>query len=409
MKILFISQYFYPEQFLNNALCSELVARGHDVQVISCVPNYPEGRFFKSYSNKSKRKETWLGIKINRAFTIARGKSSFQLLANYCVYPFAAFFEILKLSKPKADVSFVSMPSPLFQAIAGILAKWFYGIPTIYWVQDIWPDSAILTLNIRNRVIRAIMTSICGWIYRRADFIMVQSPAFVKKIESFGVPKEQIAVLPNFAPPIFSPVDVATVSPEIRSLIPTDTFNIMFAGNIGESQNFPMLLKTAEMLALNNNIRWIILGSGRGQDQMIAEIKQKKLEKFFIFLGRFPEEQMPSFFACANAMLVSLKDNPIFALTVPSKVQCYMACGKPIIASIRGEGARVIMESQCGASVPPNDPKLLAQKIKEFSELDQSSLVEMGKNSRRYYEQHYEKKIVCDALEKKLLSFSKDA
>ncbi|AMO73039.1 glycosyltransferase family 4 protein [Sphingorhabdus sp. M41] len=407
MKILFISQYFYPEQFLNNALCKELAKKGHDIEVVSCVPNYPEGRFFDGYSNRKKRKERWSGLRIRRAFTIPRGNSSFQLIANYCLYPFAAFLEIMKLPKPRADVSFVSMPSPLLQAIAGIFAKWFYGIPMVYWVQDIWPESAIITLNIRNKAIKRIMALICGWIYRRADHVMVQSPAFVEKVASFGVPADRISVLPNFAPDMFVPIDETSVSSEVRKLVPSNKFNLMFAGNIGESQNFPLLLDAAERLASDDHIRWIILGSGRGEKWLTQEIKRRKLDKSFILLGRFPEAQMPQFFARADAMLVSLKDNPIFALTVPSKVQCYMACGKPIIASIKGEGARVVEQSGGGVTVSPNNAKELADKIRELSQCDPADLTAMGNRSREYYNRHFEKDMVSDILEKKLSEFLK--
>tara|TARA_R110000822_G_scaffold37204_11_gene104329 strand:- start:651 stop:1895 length:1245 start_codon:yes stop_codon:yes gene_type:complete len=405
MKILFISQYFHPEQFLNNALCAELANRGHDIEVVSCVPNYPEGQFFKGYSNGKNRKENWSGVTINRAYTIPRGKSSFQLLANYCLYPFAAFFEIAKLSKPRADVSFVSMPSPLLQAIAAILAKWVYGIPTVYWVQDIWPESAIFTLNVRNRAVLMAMGMICGWIYRRADHIMVQSPAFVAKVASFGVPTNRISVVPNFAPDTFLPLDRDAISPRIRKLVPSDKFNLMFAGNIGESQNFLHLLDAAELLAANNHVRWVILGSGRGQDRLMAEIKRRELGKSFLFLGRFPEAEMPEFFACADVMLVSLKDNPVFSLTVPSKVQSYMACGKPIIASIRGEGARIIEQSGAGASVSPDDAEQLASKIEEFSRYNASELQAMGTKARQYYEYYFEKNKVCDLIEQKLQQY----
>jgi len=394
---------------LNNALCQELVDRGHEIEVVSCVPNYPEGRFFPGYSNTKKRKEHWSGINISRAFTIPRGKSSVQLVANYILYPFAAFYEILKLRKTKADISFVSMPSPLLQAIAGILAKWFYKIPTVYWVQDIWPESAILTLKIRNNMIKTIMAWVCGWIYRRADHILVQSPAFVEKIKSFNVPADRISVLPNFAPSIFRPLDKDTVSARIRKLVPEKKFTVMFAGNIGQSQNFSLLLDAAELLSANDHVRWVILGSGRGQEWLAQEIERRKLQKSFLLLGRFPETEMPAFFACADVMLVSLKDNPIFSLTVPSKVQCYMACGKPIIASISGEGARVVEQSGGGITVAPDQAKELANRIEMFSQYDALTLKEMGDRSRKYYETHYEKQMICDDLERMLWQISEGA
>ena len=388
MNILFLSQYFYPEQFLNNQVARDLVSEGHRVKVISCVPNYPQGKFFKGYTNRKRRDETWNGVEINRARTVARGTSPLQLLVNYLAYPVAASWRIIEQRNKgfRADVSFVSMPSPLLQAFAGIFAKTFYGVPTVYWVQDIWPDSAILTLGIRNRLVIKILNAICGWLYRRADTILIQSDGFRDRIAGYGVSENRIVTLPNTAPPFFRPISMDAIPQSIQSRFPTDRTIIMFAGNIGESQGFDNIIAVAKDLPEKSNILLAILGSGRDEHRVRTLIKSMGVEDRFCFLGRQAEREMPYYFACADAMLVSLKDYPIFALTIPSKVQAYMACSRPIIAALAGEGARVINEAQAGVVSKPGDARSLCRSLLAIEKMPKKSLNAMGANGYAYFQ-----------------------
>tara|TARA_R110001599_G_scaffold8354_5_gene40501 strand:+ start:24823 stop:26049 length:1227 start_codon:yes stop_codon:yes gene_type:complete len=402
MKILFISQYFYPEQFSNNSLALELVQREHRVTVIPSVPNYPSGTFFPGYSNKSCRTEVWKNIKIHRARTISRGNHPFRLILNYVTYPITAFIVILNLKPDNYDVSFTSMPSPLTQSIPSIIIKWLYGTPSVYWVQDIWPDSAIHILGINNRLITKVLNRVCGWMYRRADILLIQSEAFRSKMEGFGVDPQRIRFLPNTAPNIYRPIAKKEVSSDIQDLIDDSKFNVMFAGNIGEAQDISNIIAAAEILRACDDICFIFLGSGRYQEKAQAQVDIAKLGKQVKFLGRYDESQMPSFFALADVMLVTLQDNPVFRLTVPYKIQCYMACGRPIIASLNGEGADVVRRSRSGISVAAENPAVLADAILEMRNMDSKGRKEMGKNARSYYKQYYSNKAVYDILENAL-------
>jgi colanic acid biosynthesis glycosyl transferase WcaI len=403
MKVLFLSQYFYPEQFSNNAIAQELVKRGHDVTAVPCVPNYPAGQFFEGYSNRDKRSEVWNGVHIHRAFTVARGTRALQMVLNYLVYPFSAAFTIFRRVPEKQDVSFVSMPSPLTQALAGILYRWRTGTPCIYWVQDLWPESALLTLKIKNRFARSILTALCGWLYRQADLILVQSDAFPKIIEQHGVDPEKIKVLPNTAPDLYHPEE-REASPEIAKLMPQSGFRLMFAGNIGESQDFDTLIAAADLLRDEAELTWIILGSGRDEARVREKVVTMGLAEQFQFLGRHPEEQMPHFFAHADAMLVSLKDNPIFALTVPYKVQCYMACGKPIVAALNGEGARIIENSGAGVVAQASDSVALALAIRKMIGKEYEQIEAYAKASLNYFQLTYRQEIVYDILESSMIT-----
>ena len=398
MRIAFISQYFHPEQFSNNAIARNLVRRGHEVHVIPCVPNYPTGRFFEGYSNRHHREERWEGINIHRARTIPRGQTALSLIANFLFYPFAASWTMLRRIRERPDVSFVSMPSPLLQALAGVILRWRLGVPCVYWVQDIWPESATYTLNLRNPLIVRPLGWLCGWLYRRSDLVLVQSEAFPRMIARFGVPPERIRVLPNTAPDSYRPFAPAAASDEAK-LIPQSGFRLMFAGNIGESQDFDTLIEAADRLRDREDLNWVIVGSGRDMSRVQRTIHERGLEDRFRFVGRHPEERMPYFFAHADAMLVSLKDIPIFSLTVPYKIQCYMACGKPIIASLNGEGARVIRDSQAGIAVDAGTPDKLALAIREMLDTTGQTRERYARNARGYFDRHYAADTVYGNLE----------
>lgn len=398
LDILFLSQYFYPEQFLNNHIAKALVEAGQRVNVVCCVPNYPAGRFFDSYSNHRRKEEEWEGVHIHRVFTVPRGKSAIQLIANFLTYPITASWRILRLGQHRGAISFVSMPSPLFQALAGIFAKRVWRIPTVYWVQDIWPDSAIITLGIRNRLAIRVLNAVCSWIYRQADLVMVQSDGFHAKIAEFGVPDYRIVTLPNCAPDTFAPVDPDAVPERIRSLIPQDRRTIMFAGNIGESQDFDTIIAAARLLPPESQVLIVVVGGGRDEERVTEKVKREGLEYRFLFLGRHPEGDMPAFFACANVMLVSLRDEPIFALTVPSKVQAYMACGKPILASLTGEGAAIVRKSRAGIIVPPTTPQKLSEAMAKIATMEDSQLRAMGSKARQTYLERFSLQAVTGSL-----------
>ncbi|MGE7368953.1 glycosyltransferase family 4 protein [Neorhizobium sp. NPDC001467] len=398
MRILLISQYFFPEQFSNNAIAKELVRRGHEVDAVTCVPNYPAGKFFDGYSNRSKRNERWNDVNIHRAFTVARGKRSLSLIANYLTFPVAASWTMIRRLKTKPAVSFVSMPSPLLQALAGIFLKKWRGVPCVYWVQDIWPESAVYTLGIRNRFVIAVLNAVCGWIYRQADLVLVQSNGFPPMIERFGVSRSRIRVFPNTAPDTYRPVS-PTAAPEQAQLIRLAGFRLMFAGNIGESQDFDNLVEAVDLLDDATDLLVVIIGSGRDEERVKRKIAERGLQKRFQFLGRHPEETMPLFFAHADALLVSLKDTPIFSLTVPYKVQCYMACGKPIIAALNGEGAKIITESGAGLVAKASDPETLAANIRTMMQEPKDRVALMGARGRQYFDEHFAADKVYDKLE----------
>jgi colanic acid biosynthesis glycosyl transferase WcaI len=401
MRVLFVAQNFYPEQLSNNALATSLIARGHEVDVLTQVPNYGKQTFFVGYSNQENRQGQWNGINIYRAFTIARGKRALTLAGNYLCFPLTATWTLWHVIKKRPDVIFVSLTSPIFQAFPAIFLRWLKGVPTVFWVQDIWPESLTSTLHINNPILTKLLMCLCGWTYRRADLLLVQSQAFPAMIERFGVPKERIRYLPNSAPPSFRRIEKKSAKvPELENK--GDSFKIMFAGNIGTAQDFETLLKAATILC-DRNILWAIVGSGSELEKLKSRVSELHLEHRFAFLGRHPEERMPDFFAHADALFVGLKDEYIFSLTVPYKIQCYLACGKPIIVSLSGEGKRVVEQADAGFGSLAEQPEELAVAIAKLMDLSDVAREEMGNKGIEYFRNHFAQDVVYGRFEEFLL------
>ncbi|WP_336096405.1 glycosyltransferase family 4 protein [Roseovarius sp. CH_XMU1461] len=400
LKIAFVSQYFYPEQFSNNEIVRHLVQQGHSVDVICCVPNYGQDKFFDGYSNKTRASEEWNGARVHRAWTVARGKGKLRLMLNYVAFPFFGSLRAFSVYRGQTppDVVFVSMPSPLFQAFVGLVIKARYGARCVYWVQDLWPESLTLTLGLRNPLLVRPLSWICGWLYRKADTVLVQSAGFPERIERFGVSAAKIAVLPNTAPETYVPLNPDPNWDETK-LMQAGRFKLVFAGNIGESQDIEGLIDAFARLDDGMDAHFYIIGSGRNLENVKARVFDKELEDRITFLGRHPEDRMPNFFANADALIVALKDKDIFSLTVPYKVQCYMACGRPIIAMLNGEGARIIQRSGGGFVTPAEDVGELEKSLKRFCALSDGERVAMGQAARRWFDIHYSKTAVFGALE----------
>jgi glycosyltransferase involved in cell wall biosynthesis len=397
MNVFFVSQYFHPEKFSHNRIVDHLCEGDNAVDVLCAVPNYPSGKFFEGFSNGSRRYEESGRISVRRVWTVARGRSSFRLFLNYVTFPLMAGIDVA-FRKRRPDVTFVSQLSPILMLIPGILQRRKTGCGLVFWVQDMWPDSATVTLDIRSKWVLRLARAICGYLYRQADIVLVQGAAFVDIMADFGVPRDRIRVLPNTAPPMYLPMR-AEDAPHFAAIVPQEGFRLMFAGNIGESQDFDTLIAAAERLRDRKELSWVILGSGRDEQRVRRLVKEKGLDGRVRFLGRRPEEDMPALFAHADALIISLRDEPIFAQTVPYKTQCYLACGKPIVASLNGEGARIIMEAGAGVAVPASRPELLARAISDFMDLEPQRQAEYGANGRRYFEANYAPAVVYGKLE----------
>jgi glycosyltransferase involved in cell wall biosynthesis len=396
MKILVIAQYFWPEGFRINELTSNLVKRGHEVTVLTGIPNYPEGHYFKGYGISGPLTENYEGARVVRAPLVSRGNSRGARLAlNYLSFAMSACLVGFLRCRDKYDVIFVYEPSPITVGLPAVFLRALRKIPVVFWVQDLWPESLVATGAVRSPRILSWVGRMVKFIYDRCDRILVQSRAFRPEIEKFGVDPARIEYFPNSAEAFFQSHSLqAATLPALPA-----GFRVMFAGNIGAAQDFGTILAAAEKLKGDPQIQWVILGDGRMRGWVEGEIKKRGLSQCFHLLGRFPVEAMPQFFAQADAMLVTLKDEPIFAMTIPAKVQSYLACGRPIVAAVGGEGARVVTEAGAGVSCSAESPEGLADAVLALYRASTSERAEMGRRGQRYFEENFESQKLVVRLE----------
>lgn len=405
MKILIVSQYFWPENFRINDLAAGLVERGHEVTVLTGLPNYPQGSFYPGYGFFHRHVEDYCGMKVLRVPLIARGNGgAMRMMLNYASFAFFASIMAPFICRGRFDVLFVYEPSPVTVGIPAIVLKKLKKINLYFWVQDIWPESLSATGAVNSKKILNAVSKVVRFIYKYCDRILIQSPAFSPFIENQGVNPERITYFPNSVENIYKPVTIPDGYAQ-NNFLPAG-FRIMFAGNIGAAQDFGTILCAAEKLKDNNDIQWIILGDGRMRSWVDREVEKRGLTKSVHLLGRKPMETMPHYFALADVMLVTLKRDPVFAITIPAKIQSYMACGKPIVAVLDGEGGRLVAESGAGLSSPAEDVDALVNSIITLYKMPEKQREEMGKCGLRYCEMNFEREMLLTKLESWMLDSS---
>ena len=396
MNILIVTQYFWPENFRINDLVEELVKKGNEVTVLTGKPNYPEGSFYKGYSFCSPMREKYKGSKIVRTPMIPRGKKKWMLVLNYLSFAFFGSLTGLIYCRSKYDVVFAFQPSPITLVIPGIILKKIYKIKLVLWVQDIWPDTLVGVLNLRSKLVLTLVDKLVRFIYKHTDRILVTSDGFIQKIVSQGQPLEKLEYFPQWAESCYQPLKPNWKS-DLAKKIPHG-FVIMFAGNIGEAQSFGTIIGAAELLSKNKDINWVILGEGR-MKKAFEKIILKKNLKNFNFLGQHPIETMSVYFSYADCMLVTLKKDPVFTLTVPGKVQAYMSCGKPIIAALDGEGKNLIERANCGLTSNADDKEQLAAVVLKMYQLGPEEREQLGRNGLSYAHQCFNRDRLIGRLE----------
>ncbi len=395
MKILVVTSHFFPEDFKCNDMAFELVKRGHEVTVLTPIPDYPQGRFFDGYGVFKRRDEFVNGVRVIRTLVTPRRYGSAKWLGlNYMTYTlFATLRGIWQGLTAKYDSIIVHETSPVMVGIPAVIVKKIQKIPLYFWVLDLWPESLKAAGGINNAKILGIFKSLTSWIYRNSDKILMSSKGFSKSICGMGDFASKLHFFPNW-------VDSA-LTDSSNDVIPLDFpkgFNVLFAGNIGEAQDMPGILDAAEKLK-GKGVNFILVGDGRKRDWVIEQIEKRGLVNV-ICPGRFPLSSMPNFFRKADVLFLALTDNPIFALTVPAKLQAYMSSGKPVVAMINGEGADVIKEADCGWVVSARDSDDLAHLLENLSSMTKDVLEEKGNNGLKYCLDHYQFEKCMDNLEK---------
>ena len=398
MRVLVVSQYFWPESFRVNDLTDGLVERGHEVTVLTGKPNYPGGSFFSGYGLLRPVRERYGKAGVLRVPLVPRGSGRGARLAlNYL--SFALFASLLGplLCRGRFDLIFVYEPSPITVGIPAIVMKKIKGAPIMFWVQDIWPEVLSATGAVRSERILGWVTRVVRYIYRHCDRVLVQSEGFAPRVEAVGARPTDVFYLPNWAEALYEPVELEDDAPE-RGEMP-EGFRVMFAGNVGAAQSFETILGAAEKLKGYPEIQWVILGDGRRRPWVERRVSEFGIEDRFHLLGRRPVETMPRYLSLADALLVTLNKDPVLSLTIPSKTQPYMACGRPILAALDGEGARVVEEAGAGFAASAEDPGALAEAVLGLYEASPEEREEMGRRGRVYFEEHFEREKLLDRLE----------
>lgn len=397
MKILIVSQYFWPESFIINDMARKLVERGHGVTVLTGIPNYPEGAYYKGYGPLSNTRQEYCGMKIIRAPLMPRGGGGgIRLALNYASFAVCAGILGPLLCRDKYDLIFVFEPSPITVALPAICMKYANPAPVALWVQDLWPESISAAEGLDSELLMNAVGKMVKFIYQNCDLILVQSRAFINPIANMGIERQKIIYFPNSsADPLQRGIAGQGVNmPEIP-----EGFRLMFAGNVGAAQDFTTILDAAEKLKGHPEIQWLIVGNGRLFPWVQSQVQKRGLSRTVHLMGRHPVESMPHFFALADSMLVTLKRSRIFSLTIPSKVQSYLAGGKPIIAALDGEGAQVIREARAGLICPAEDSGALAQIALEMSRMTESERKLMGMSGRAYYKANFDQELLLDRFE----------
>lgn len=398
MRLLVVSQYFWPESFRVNEIVTEMMARGHQVTVLTGRPNYPEGVVHPDFSSHPERFAEYGGAEVLRVPLRPRGKGGLQLVLNYWSFVFwGCLLGPWLLRGRRFDAIFVFETSPITSALPAILLKWVKGARLVIWVLDLWPDTLSAIGVVRSPRVLGWVGLLCRFIYWHCDLILGQSRAFAAPIARWSRKPEKFRYFPNWVEEAFDAAGSAIQAPEVTAY--AERFRILFAGNLGEAQDLPTVLAAAaEVKRQRPDVCWLMVGDGRAADQVRQEIGRLGLGDTVFLLGRHPLDRMPSFFAAADALLVSLKAEPIFAMTVPGKVQSYLAAGKPILAMLDGEGARVITESGAGLVARAGQAGELVQATLQTAHLALHDRDSMALAGKRYSNAHFSRRMLMDQL-----------
>lgn len=397
MKLLIISQYFWPETFCINALACGLKERGVEVTVLTGKPNYPGGDIFDGYSAWGIRREQYEDMEILRLPIAPRGqRSSLRLLLNYLSFIIAGVVLGPRVLRGKLfDVIFVYAPSPILQALPAIFLARLKRSRLVVWVQDLWPESLSATGHVKNRWLLAVTERIVRLIYRASHRILVQSHAFIAPVSALTDDTSKVRYYPNLYQ-LPEECEVSGRAAELAAKLKPH-FSVVFAGNLGTAQSLDTIVDAARELLPNAEIRIVLVGSGR-LDQWLLEQREALGLTNLMLPGRFDPADLPAIFEVAQALLVTLKPEPAFGLTIPSKVQAYLAAGRPILASLDGEGSRIIRETGAGLCSEAGNAKALAENVRRLWQMTPQERQELGQNGRRYFDRHFAPDVLTDEL-----------
>ena len=389
MKVLVVSQYFYPENFRINDLVLELKKRNHEVTVLTGKPNYPQGEYYSGYSFKGNDNEIWNDVEIIRVPLRARKTGAFNLMRNYLSFVWHANKKAKKINKD-FDIIYVFEVSLITVALPAIKLKKILNIPVIMNVQDLWPENIVAVTRINNAFIISIVDKLVNYIYKHCDLLLCASPSFVERITKRGIDQSKVKYWPQYS--------IVSKSNLDSNIFNNGKFNITFTGNIGEAQGIDIAIQAADKLR-NENIHWNFIGNGRSKEKMELLVKKLNLESCISFYEFIEENKIPQYLESSDAALLILKPDPIFEMTIPAKLQTYLSCGVPILGCVNGEGKKIIEDAHCGIISQEISVESLVKATKELINLDQQEVNNYKLNAYQYGLNNFNKNSLLNELE----------
>ena len=395
-RILVVTQHYWPEPFNFADICEGLVARGYEVTVLTGLPNYPEGDLYPEYRNGRNRVQERNGVQILRAPLVPRGHNPIQRVINYYSFPLGASRKVKEI-ECDFDVILSLQSSPVMQAWPAVKIAEETGIPLLHYVIDIWPECLLAGGIKRGSAVFNHFADVSRNLYSKADRLAITSPQFKNYLEKLLGREASTFYLPQYAEDVFSETAPASVPAGYEP----GKINLTFAGNVGSAQSVETLVCAAAILNNDDRFLFHIVGSGSELEhckELAADLNADNI----IFHGRHEIDEMPSFYRTSDAMVATFADNPVLGLTLPRKIQSYMAAGKPILASVTGEAKRVIEDSGCGFCCEAEDAEGLAIACLKIATLSWSARRQMGQNGLAYYQKYFSRGNFFDTLDSEL-------
>lgn len=406
-RVLVISQCFYPEQFRINDITEQWVKRGYDITVVTAIPNYPQGKFYDGYGITKNRMEYYKGMKIVRLPIVPRGNNPIMLCLNYLSFIISGFFWS-KLTKLDVDYVFNFETSPITQSLLGVWYSKRKKKPYYLYIQDLWPENVESVAGVKNKFILNLIGKMVDYIYSNSTKVLATSQSMIEAIKSRNVPQSKLEYFPQYAEEFYKPVDVNMVENKIKDTIYSknihgrQNFNLIFTGNIGYAQGLDILPKVAKILKqddLPKNVIFNMIGDGRYKSTLIKIVKELNVEDMFNFIDRQPAEKIPQYMSLSDVAVLTLSNNKVFEMTIPAKLQSYIACAMPIIASARGETENIIKESNCGICVKNGDEIAFAKAVKQLMFLEKKELNKLGQNGMKYSEENFNRELLLNQMD----------
>jgi len=399
MRILFLTHYFQPEPnfFMGLPFAKELVRRGHQVQVLTGFPNYPGGKIYEGYKVNLFQKENMDGIPVVRLpLYPSHDHSSFKRILCYSTLSLSQSM-IAPFVIKSADVAYV-VQGPATLGLPATVLKWLRGIPFVYNIQDLWPDSLLSTEMFNSNLGLKMLHGWCNFIYRRAAKIVVIAQGMKKKLIERGVPGDKIEVIYNWC-------DGQLICREdrdenlARQLGFAGKFSVVFAGNMGKAQALDAVIEAAGLLKSDfPNIQFVFIGSGVDVDKL-KSVSQKKQLNNVLFLPRRPVSEIGPVLRLADVLLVHLRKDPLFSITIPSKTQAYLAMGRPLLMAAEGDASELVNRAQAGLSCEPENPRAIAAAVKQLYDMTPSQLQRLGENGQSFYDRELSFSVAVDRYE----------